>query len=251
MKKIILIVSGIVLFLNGFQLKKMIDSIFPATVKEKIRSIVEPMAFVQKKTANNVKRTAKNLSYGYVYLDVDDNKGTIPSDLFHHLKKLPGVIQIFSNHVPKEEVESFCNNVGLKLQESEIVFEIESVHEEKVQKLVQEVNHSETYEERRKAEIKLENELINPTCHVEKAKKLQTLFTNDVLVKLKEKRGRIVGEIRVSLRLILKAMKVMECRIGRNMIKEQIQSERFLIDMIHIYSQLKEQGQKEVIDTSF
>lgn len=225
---------------SGFQLKKMIDRIFPEEVKGGIKSIIEPLAFVQKKTGKKVRRMAKNMSYGYVYLNIETNAKTIPSKVYQHLNELPWITQIFSDDVPEDEVEAFCHNVGLKLEESEIVFEIESNHEEKIEELVDVINDANTtIEQRKEAEKQLEEELANPTCLVEKMKRLVQEGNDDVnkavKVTVKKKRGRSVGQIRLSLGLVLKAAKEMEKKTGERVSSDELQSETFLLNIVHEY----------------
>lgn len=231
---------------NAFQLKEVIERIFPEAVKEKIKAIVSPVAFIQKKIADGkVKRTVKELGGGYIYLQIDTDDETMPVEVFKRLKELPWVTQTLREDIPADEVEAFCHNVGLQLEESEIVLEVESVHEEMIQTLVQDINRAETLAERKEAEGKLDNELANPTCGVEKAKAIQNHDAKAVLVRVKKKRGRTVGEIRISLGLIIKAVKEMEQRTGRKVSKEQLQSETFLLELLYQHFQLKKDKNKD------
>ena len=113
-----------------------------------ITSLITPTVKVRRLNEEKKREyTYKAVGFSYIYVNIESNQMTIPARLYHFLKKIPGVLKIIEMSIPREEIESFCSNVGSSIEESEIeiIFNFDYKKEEsKKKKYIQLINEKKT-----------------------------------------------------------------------------------------------------------
>ncbi|MDX8367173.1 hypothetical protein [Cytobacillus sp. IB215665] len=70
----------------------------------------------------------KVMGSSYIYIKIQnlqENTFRIPAKIYHFIKSISSVLKVMEYSVPKEEIESFCNNYGLALEESEVEIKLD------------------------------------------------------------------------------------------------------------------------------
>ncbi|MDP4086573.1 MAG: transcription termination/antitermination NusG family protein [Bacillota bacterium] len=107
------------------QLQKQIKN----TLFEEISSVIAPVVQIKKFVSKDtviLKRKLVASSYIYIKLAAE-NIFEIPGKIYHFLKNIGGVLKILPYSIPKEEIEAFCFNYDLALEEAEIEIKLDQV----------------------------------------------------------------------------------------------------------------------------
>lgn len=149
-----------------------------------IESIVAPFSqikkFVGKETAI---QKLKFVASSYIFIKLKEDSFQIPASVYHFVKQIKDVLRVFTDNVPREEVEAFCFNQNLAYEEAEIEIQLDA--EEEVQ-----VTPAQEVE-------KVILEETSPV-EVEEVEDISTAFAiiSSLIVKGKEQRSNLVSKCR-------------------------------------------------------
>ena len=91
-----------------------------------IASIIAPVLEIKKFVGQDVVISKKKmLCDSYIFIKTEMSSLEIPVKIYHFLKEMASTIKVLPHNIPETEIEAFCYNYELALEEAEINVQLE------------------------------------------------------------------------------------------------------------------------------
>lgn len=95
------------------------------TLFDGIQSIIAPVLEIKKFIGQDVVVSKqKMLTSSYIFIKTRELTVQVPGAIYHFLKNIAGVLNILPYDIPESQIEEFCDNYDLAIEEAEIEVQI-------------------------------------------------------------------------------------------------------------------------------